>query len=61
MTLRSSALPALGAALLLIAVAMPPAAADEYVSMAFEGFGRALRNPISFEPREHKLIEAVPI
>lgn len=33
----------------------------DVMSVAFEGFGRALRNPIRFEPREQKLIEAVPI
>jgi hypothetical protein len=29
--------------------------------VAFEGFGRALRNPIRIEPREQKLIEVRPI
>jgi len=33
----------------------------DVMMVAFEGFGRALRNPIRMEPREPKLIEVRPI
>lgn len=33
----------------------------DVMMVAFEGFGRALRNPIHIEPREQKLIEVRPI
>jgi hypothetical protein len=56
MTLRFPALPALVAGFLLIAAALGPAAADEYVSMAFEGFGLAGLHVVT----THTVIEETP-